>query len=101
MLQLLKLINYVVSKSKSEVEKETMKHNPYASIFESLIYTHVCTRSDIAYVISLLGRFQANLGKKNRKAAKKVMRYLQPTFSSIPVIIYVQRNIQIQTLLVT
>ncbi|GMH08443.1 hypothetical protein Nepgr_010283 [Nepenthes gracilis] len=41
------------------------------------MYAQVCTRPDIAFAIRILGRFQSNLGIEHRKAAKKVMRYLQ------------------------
>ena len=41
------------------------------------MYAQVCTRPDLAYAISVLGRFQSNLGEQHWVAAKKVLRYLQ------------------------
>lgn len=52
------------SKSKSpkaEIEDELMKHIQYVAV-RSLIYAYVCTRPNFSYVVSILGRFQANLG---------------------------------------
>jgi hypothetical protein len=56
-----------------------MKQIPYASVVESLMYAQVCTRSDIAFVIGMLGRYQTDLEMDHWKAAKKVLRYLQGT----------------------
>ena len=56
-----------------------MQNKPYASLVGSLMYIQVCTRPDIAFSISVLGRFQSNPGEQHWVAAKKVMRYLQRT----------------------
>ena len=56
-----------------------MKQIPYASIVRSLMYAQTCTRSDISFVVGMLGRYQSNLGMDHWKAAKKVLRYLQGT----------------------
>ena len=40
------------------------------------MYFAVCTRSDIAYVVSVLARYLANPGNEHWVAAKKVLRYL-------------------------
>ncbi|KAM2774890.1 hypothetical protein COP1_019726 [Malus domestica] len=56
-----------------------MASKPYASLIGSLMYAHVCTRLNIAYAISILGRFQSNHGNAHWLAAKKVLRYLQRT----------------------
>ena len=47
---------------KNELEKENMKDKPYASLVGSLMYAQVCTRPDLAFAVSVLGRFQANPG---------------------------------------
>ncbi|XP_058729485.1 secreted RxLR effector protein 161-like [Vicia villosa] len=70
--------------SKSECPqnaKETseMERVPYASAVGSLMYAQVCTRSDIAYAVNVLGRYLSNPGLGHWKAVKKVMRYLQGT----------------------
>ncbi|XP_038972732.1 secreted RxLR effector protein 161-like [Phoenix dactylifera] len=56
-----------------------MKAFPYASLIGTLMYAQVYTRPDIAYVVGLLGRFQANPGMEHWRAAKKVLRYLEGT----------------------
>ena len=43
------------------------------------MYAQVCTRPDIAFPISVLGRFQSNPGQAHWVAGKKVMKYLQRT----------------------
>ena len=39
----------------------------------------MCIRPDIAYAVSVLGRYLANPGNEHWVAAKKVLRYLQKT----------------------
>ena len=39
-----------------------MKGTPYASVVGSLMYAQVCTHSDIAYIIGMLGRYLSNSG---------------------------------------
>ena len=58
-----------------------MQSKPYASLVGSLMYATICTRPDIAYIVGMLGRFQANPGEAHWVAAKKVLRYLQRTKS--------------------
>ncbi|KAI5323445.1 hypothetical protein L3X38_032517 [Prunus dulcis] len=65
----------------NELENEQMKLRPYASLVGSIMYAQVCTRPDLAFVVSVLGRFQANPGEPHWVAAKKVLRYLQGTKS--------------------
>ena len=64
---------------KNDVEKAVIKDIPYSSIMGSLMYSAVCTRSDIAYVVSVLGRYLTNPRNEHWVAAKKVLRYLQKT----------------------
>ena len=64
---------------KNDLEKESMKNIPYASVVGTLMYAQVCTRLDIAYAVGVLGRYQSNLGIDHWRATKKVMRYLQGT----------------------
>ena len=56
-----------------------MQKIPYASVVGSLMYAQVCTRSDIAHIVGMLGRYLSNPGLDHWKAAKRVMRYLQRT----------------------
>ena len=48
--------------SKNNFEREQMKNIPYASVVGSLMYARVCTKTDIAYVVRVLGRYQSNPG---------------------------------------
>ncbi|KAM1649269.1 hypothetical protein ACFX14_010564 [Malus domestica] len=61
---------------KNDLEKKIMEEKPYASLVGSLMYAQVCTRPDLAFTISVLGRFQANAGEAHWNAAKRVLRYL-------------------------
>ncbi|XP_043699978.1 secreted RxLR effector protein 161-like [Telopea speciosissima] len=63
----------------TELEHNQMKNVPYASAVGSLMYAQVCTWPNIAYIISVLGRYLSNLGEVHWVAVKKVMRYLQGT----------------------
>ncbi|XP_043703711.1 secreted RxLR effector protein 161-like [Telopea speciosissima] len=56
-----------------------MKDKPYALAVGSLMYAQVCTQPNIAFTVSMLGRFQFDAGLAHWVAAKKVMRYLQRT----------------------
>ena len=46
----------------NDLEKKEMKNIPYASTVGSLMYAQVCIRSDISYVVGMLGRYQSDLG---------------------------------------
>ncbi|RVW93895.1 Retrovirus-related Pol polyprotein from transposon TNT 1-94 [Vitis vinifera] len=48
-------------------------------VYMDLMYAQVCKRSDIAFVVAMLGRYLSNHGSQHWKAAKKVLRYLQGT----------------------
>ena len=37
-----------------------MEGIPYASAVRSLMYAQTCTRSDISFVVGMLGRYQSN-----------------------------------------
>ncbi|KAM1899939.1 hypothetical protein ACFX14_028942 [Malus domestica] len=56
-----------------------MDEKPYASLVGSLMYAQVCTRPDLSFTISVLGRFQSNAGEAHWNAAKRILRYLQRT----------------------
>ena len=50
-----------------------MQQIPYASAIGSLMYSQVCTRPDIAYIVGMLGRYLSNPEKDHWIAAKRVM----------------------------
>ena len=41
----------------NDIERDQMKVAPYSSMVGSLMYAQVCTRLDIAFVFSVLGRY--------------------------------------------
>ena len=64
---------------KTSEEMAEMDKVPYASAVGSLMYAQVCTLSDFAYIVGLLGSYLSNPKMDHRKAAKWVMQYLQRT----------------------
>ncbi|GER54135.1 leucine-rich receptor-like protein kinase family protein [Striga asiatica] len=56
---------------------ERMKKIPYASAIGSIMYAITCTRPDVAYALSITGRFQQNLGVEHWKAVKTILKYLR------------------------
>ena len=56
-----------------------MKVVSYSSVVGSQRYAQVCTRLDIAFVVSVLGRFLSDPSQSHWKAVKKVLRYIQGT----------------------
>ena len=46
-------------------DKSMMSEVPYAQAIGSLMYAMVCTRADIAYVVSLVSRFMSDPGKEH------------------------------------
>lgn len=60
-------------------EKDQLSKLPYASLVMSLLFLAVCTRPDIAVIVSNLSRFLSNYGLEHWQAAKRVLRYLKGT----------------------
>lgn len=52
----------------SDEDIDYMSQVPYSSAVGSLMYTMVCTRPDLAHVVSIVNRYMANPGKKHWKA---------------------------------
>ena len=53
------------------------KRIPYTSTVGSILYAQVCTRSDITYVVRMLGRYQSNPYIEHWKTVKKISCYVQ------------------------
>ena len=53
-----------------EVKIEKMSHVPYSSAIQSLMYAMVCTRPDLAYIVSVVSRYMHSLGKDHWEAIK-------------------------------
>nr|GEX09667.1 hypothetical protein [Tanacetum cinerariifolium] len=64
---------------KSEEDKEDMSRVPYSSAVGSLMYAMVCTRPDLAHVVSVVSRYMHNPGKMHWEAVKCILRYLKGT----------------------
>lgn len=64
---------------KNNIEESAMSNIPYASAVGSLMYAQVCTRPDLSFAVSVLGRYLSNPRHAHWVAAKKVMRCLQKT----------------------
>ena len=47
----------------TEDERKLMQRVPYSSAVGSLMYSMVCSMTDLAYAVSMVGKFMANLGK--------------------------------------
>jgi hypothetical protein len=56
-----------------------MKSVPYALAVERLMYAQVCTRTDLAFVTGMLGRYQKNPGVSHWNGIKEDLRYIQGT----------------------
>jgi hypothetical protein len=67
------------AQSLSDEDKEFMSKVPYLSAVGSLIYLAQCTRSDIAFAVGTLARYNSNPSPIHWKAVKHVFRYLQGT----------------------
>ena len=62
-----------------EAEIARMKDIPYASTIGSIMYAMTCTRPDVAYAVSITGRYQQNPGEPHWIAVKTILKYLRRT----------------------
>nr|GEU54414.1 retrovirus-related Pol polyprotein from transposon TNT 1-94 [Tanacetum cinerariifolium] len=60
-----------------DCDVERMSKVPYANTVGSLMYLIVCTRPDLAYAVSVVSRYLANLGKNHWEAVKWILKYLR------------------------
>ena len=51
-----------------EYDFDYMSRVPYSSVVGSLIYAMVCSRPDLSYVVNVISKYMANLGKEQWKA---------------------------------
>ena len=49
----------------NDIERDKMKLVPYSLVVGSLMYAQVCLCLDIAFVVSLLGRYFSDLGQSH------------------------------------
>src|SRR5262249_21959515 len=64
---------------KTSEERQIMSRIPYASAIGSLMYAMICTRPDIAHVVSVTSRYQADPGEQHWMAVKCILKYLRRT----------------------
>ncbi|KAJ9545056.1 hypothetical protein OSB04_024763 [Centaurea solstitialis] len=72
----------VLSKAKCPVssqDQDKMKSIPYASAIGSIMYATICTRPDVAYLVSVTSRYQQNPGEAHWVAVKNILKYLRRT----------------------
>ncbi|KMS99784.1 hypothetical protein BVRB_1g020780 [Beta vulgaris subsp. vulgaris] len=77
-------MSHGISLSKSQYpteldELKRMSSIPYASAIGSIMYAMISTRPNVAYALSMCGRFQANLGEAHWIGAKSILKYLRGT----------------------
>ena len=58
----------------NHIKRDKMKTIPYSSVVSNSMYAQVCTRSDIVFVIAVLGSYLSDLDQSHWKVAKKVLR---------------------------
>src|SRR5664279_2989160 len=56
-----------------------MNNIPYASAIGSIMYAMLCTRPDVAHVVSLTSRYQSDPGMVHWTAVKNILKYLKRT----------------------
>ena len=49
----------------NDIERDHMKAFPYSSVVGSLMYAQVCTCPDIAFIVSVLGRYLSDPGQRH------------------------------------
>nr|GEW09586.1 retrotransposon protein, putative, Ty1-copia subclass [Tanacetum cinerariifolium] len=60
-----------------DCDVERMSKVPCANAVGSIVYLMVCTRPDIAYAVTVVSRYLANLGKNYWEAVKWILKYLR------------------------
>jgi hypothetical protein len=60
-------------------EKEHMSHIPYSNAVGNLMYDMICSRPDLAHVVSMVSRFTHNPGREHWNTVKWILRYLKGT----------------------
>ena len=52
---------------------------PYALVIGSIMYAMLCTRPDVSYALSVMRRYQSNLGEGHWVTVKNILKYLRRT----------------------
>ena len=64
---------------KTKDERNEMNQISLASVFWSIMYVMICTRSDVSYDLSICSRYQADLGDGHWIAVENILKYLRQT----------------------
>ena len=64
---------------KTNAEVEYMSKVPYVSAVGWLMYVMVCTKPNLAHVVSQVCKFMSNLGRQHWEVVKWILRYLKGT----------------------
>ena len=60
-------------------ERECMSRILYASVVNSIMYAMTCIKSDVAYSLGVVSRYQSDPDKKHWKVAKNILKYMRNT----------------------
>ncbi|KAL0433502.1 UNVERIFIED_CONTAM: Retrovirus-related Pol polyprotein from transposon TNT 1-94 [Sesamum latifolium] len=71
--------SYIEKSPKTDEELKRMSDISYASTVGSIQYAVQCTRSDVAYALSVMSRYQACAGEAHWSAVKSILKYLKMT----------------------
>ena len=60
-------------------KEKKIKQVPYAKVVGSLMYTMLCTRLDICFVVRMVSRYQFNISPEHWTAVKHMIKYFKRT----------------------
>ena len=60
-------------------ERERMNRVPYASAVDSIMYVMIYMRSDVAYSLGVVSRYQSDPGENHWKIVMTILKYLTNT----------------------
>ena len=69
----------LIKRPKNDLEWKQMENILYAPVVGSLMHAQTFTWPNISFAVSMLGRYQSDIGLDHWKVTKKVLRYLQGT----------------------
>ncbi|WRX11051.1 Reverse transcriptase [Theobroma cacao] len=64
---------------KNQKERDHMDKIPYALVIGFIMYVMLCTRPDVSCTLSVMSRYQANLGESHWITVKNILKYLRRT----------------------
>ncbi|KAH9669834.1 Integrase catalytic domain-containing protein [Citrus sinensis] len=70
---------YAKREPEEDHDLEHMKSVPYSSAVGSIMYSIVCTRSDVAHSVGVVSKFMGNPGKEHWSTVKWLLRYMSGT----------------------